>query len=201
MSNPGHRLSATRRIECDEGFLWMPYVPQRNDGTIDWLIVMSNALHVFQTAYVSDGSHACCSSLLLSKHVITFWLTTSVIQGGSPGPHGSVGCQIRVCLQDERQCLYWDTGSLCAEGVHQKGEWRSYWFENDWKISNPRFVPASSLLTVSTEQSLGLIVALSFQAQVIGFENSRMPWRIVHLRLQKLCEYKTLTQVPGLHYV
>jgi len=28
-------LSATRRIECGGGFLWTPYVPQRNDGTID----------------------------------------------------------------------------------------------------------------------------------------------------------------------
>jgi hypothetical protein len=105
--------------------------------------VMRNALRVFQTAYVSDGSHACCSSFLLSEHVITFWLTTSVIQGRSPGAHGSVGCQIRVCLQDERQCLHWDTGSLCSEGVHQEGEWRLHWFENDWKISNPRFVSAA----------------------------------------------------------
>ena len=149
---------------------------------------MRNALHVFfQTACVSNGSHACCSSLLLSEHVITFWLITSVIQGRSPGPHGSVGCQIRVCLQDERQCLYRDTGSLCSEGVHQEGELHSYWFEKDWKFSNPRFVPAASLLIVSTEQSPGRIVALAFQAQVIGFENSRMPWRIVYLRLQKRC--------------
>jgi hypothetical protein len=148
---------------------------------------MRNALPVFQTAYVSDGSHACCSSFLLSEHVITIWLTHFVTQGRSPGPHCSVGCQIRVCLQDERQCLYWDTGSVCSEGVHQEGEWRAYWFENDWKISNTRFVPAASLLIVSTEQSPGRFVALAFQAQVIGFENSRMPWRIVHLRLQKLC--------------
>jgi hypothetical protein len=40
---------------------------------------------------------------------------------------------------------------------------------------NPRFDPAASLLTVPTEQSPGRIVAVAFQAQVIGFENSRMP--------------------------
>jgi len=31
----GKRLSASPRIECGGGILWMPYVPQRNDGTID----------------------------------------------------------------------------------------------------------------------------------------------------------------------
>jgi hypothetical protein len=148
---------------------------------------MRNVLSVFQTAYVSDGSHACRSSFPLPKHIITFWLTTSVTQGRSPGPHGSVGCQIRICLQDERQCVYWDTGSLSSKGVHQKGERSLYWFENGWKISDPRFDPAASLLTVSTEQIPGRIVALAFQAQVIGFEISRMLWRIAHLRLQKCC--------------
>jgi hypothetical protein len=143
---------------------------------------MRNALRFFLTACESEGSHACCYSLLLSKHVIMFWLTTSVTQGRSPGPHGSVGCQIRVCLQDERQCLYWRTGSLCSKGVHQEGEWRSCWFENDWKILSPRFDPAASLVPLPTEQSPGRIVALAFQAQVIGFENSR----ITHLRLQNL---------------
>ena len=34
---PGQKSSVTPRIECGGGFLWMPYVPQRNDGTIDWL--------------------------------------------------------------------------------------------------------------------------------------------------------------------
>ena len=33
---PGQKSSATPRTECGGGFLWMPYVPQRNDGTIDW---------------------------------------------------------------------------------------------------------------------------------------------------------------------
>jgi len=32
---PGQRLSASPRIECGGGILWMPYVQQRNDGTID----------------------------------------------------------------------------------------------------------------------------------------------------------------------
>jgi hypothetical protein len=32
---PGHRLSASPRIKCGGGILWMPYVPQRNDGTND----------------------------------------------------------------------------------------------------------------------------------------------------------------------
>ena len=32
---PGQRLSASPRIECRGGILWMPYVLQRNDGTID----------------------------------------------------------------------------------------------------------------------------------------------------------------------
>jgi hypothetical protein len=73
-------------------------------------------------------------------------------QGRSPGPHGSVGCQIRVCLQDERQCLYWGTGSLYSKGVHQEGEWR-IGLRTTEKFPSPKFDPAASLLTVSTEQS------------------------------------------------
>jgi len=34
----GQRLSASPRIECGGGILWMPYVPQQNDGTIAWVI-------------------------------------------------------------------------------------------------------------------------------------------------------------------
>jgi hypothetical protein len=30
-------IKCDAKIECGGGFLWMPYVPQRNDGTIDRL--------------------------------------------------------------------------------------------------------------------------------------------------------------------
>jgi len=36
VKTPEQRLSASPRIECGGGILWMPYVPQRSDGT--WLI-------------------------------------------------------------------------------------------------------------------------------------------------------------------
>jgi len=32
---PEQRLSASPKIVWGGGILWMPYVPQRNDGTID----------------------------------------------------------------------------------------------------------------------------------------------------------------------
>jgi hypothetical protein len=57
MKKLGQRLSATRRIECGGGFLWTPYVPQRNDGTTDWLnsqMRSRNATPSTATAYYND---------------------------------------------------------------------------------------------------------------------------------------------------
>ena len=141
----------------------------------------------FRTAYVSDGSHACCSSLLVSEHVITltYWQLLSyreevqdhTVRWGAKfefvckmSANASTGildpCVLRVSIRKV---------SDARIGLRRT---ENFLIQDLFLLLHCWLYP---------QNSPGSIVALAFRAQVIGFENSRMPWRIVHLVLQKLC--------------
>jgi hypothetical protein len=48
LKRPGQRLKVIPRTECDEEFLWKPYVPQRNDGILYIYIYNMSGLEVYK---------------------------------------------------------------------------------------------------------------------------------------------------------